>query len=481
MKRTLILIISVFLFALTVSSCGGFSVSPATPTPYGTYEVDPIFWGFFRQIGGSERFGRVVSTVFSNPAGERLQFTETVLLVYHPIENRYYLDPLGIKLNLSEPPNTEQTQVGDLVINGYRIHPALADLYQELGREIAGAPISNPTYNYAKNRLEQHFENLGMYYLLDDSEKTPHLLFYGLLACGPCPEIPDNATITEPVSDKEISIFMDAHGIPKDLVGDAVWGPDFVNDGTTSAVVFEHMILRAEDGNISILPVAQKLGYGGNELFAPIDSPILTFIAVQNGMGHNVLNEFDSFIKSHGGYAVSGSPTTELFSLDLETRVIRQCFTNLCLDYYPGALEAPVRPALLGREFFNSFSYMFPDITTAPTSDPSMTTRKPSLFEIYVSENKSSINSSTPQTIIAHVESFDVAQPRQILNLFLTLPNGTEQLYTMPATNQDGITGLTIPPIQGKNGTIIEYKVCLEITGQEPICVKDSFMIWGNP
>jgi hypothetical protein len=481
MKRTFLFIVSVFLIALTVSSCGGFSVSPVTPTPFGRYEIDPIFWGFFHKIGGTEQFGRVVSTVFTNVSRERLQFTETVLLVYDPVESRYFLAPLGVDLNLGEPPDKSQTQAGDLVINGYRIHPALVNLYQELGREVVGAPISNPKYNYAKNRLEQHFENLGMYYLLDDNQKIPRLLSYGLLACPTCPDGGGGGTVVPLISDKEFRIFLESQGCSKDMVGDIFWGPDLLNDGTTTAIVYEHMILRSKDGSISIMPLAQELGLGGNELFAPIDSPMLTFIPVKNGMGHNVLNEFDSFIEDHGGYMVTGDPISELFTPDLETNIIRQCFSNLCLDYYPDALEAPVRPALLGREYKNKHPELFPQKLEGAAVQPNLTTRNPSLFVIRVSEYKSSINSFTPQTITAQVFSYNVAQPRQILNLYLVLPDGAEQLYTMPATNQNGITGLTIPPIQGKNGTMIEYKVCLEIQNQEAICAKDSFMIWGNP
>ncbi|MFN2146541.1 MAG: hypothetical protein ACK2T7_14420, partial [Anaerolineales bacterium] len=300
MKRTLIFIVSVFLLALTASSCGGADASSTAPSPYSAYEIDPLFWTYFKKSGGTDLFGPVISTLFTNPAGEKQQFTEAGLLVFSPQENRYYFASLGLDLNLSEPPDDTQAQSGDLVINGYRIHPALVSFYHELGRDLVGAPISNPHYNYAKNRLEQHFENLGIYYLLDDPEKTPHLLAYGMVACTSCQAYPGPIDLRpmEPISDGTFLNFIYSNGVSRDLLGDVLKGPTLLTDGSTE-MVFEHMVLSGKDGQISIQPLPQQVGYGAAELYTPIKSQILTFIPVKDNTGHNVLNAFNNFINQN--------------------------------------------------------------------------------------------------------------------------------------------------------------------------------------
>lgn len=484
MRRIPLLFVAILFAALFSTACSGINVSPAAPTPYDHYEVDPIFWAYFKQNGGIEQFGPVLSTLFPNPAGEKLQYIESGLMVYNPTENRFYFAPLGVDLNLSEPPDSSQTQPGDLVINRYRIHPALVGFYLELGQEIIGAPISNPNYNYAKNRLEQHFENLGLYYQLDDPSKTPGLLSYGLLACTTCQAYPNSGggRMQEPISNDQFLLFINSNQIPFDLLGDPVIGPVLLSDNTTE-IVFEHMVLSARDGQIFIQAIPQSLGHVASELFAAIESPILTFFPIQGNLGHNVLNDFHAFITAHGGYAISGAPTTELHNVNPETNIIRQCFTNLCLDYYPDALEAPVRPAQLGAEYLNRNAHRFPiDLQTdLKHSGGGTTPRNPEVFTLHVSEGCSTINSSTPQTISVMVFSNDIAQSGQNLELFISLPDGIQQLYYLPTTNNNGRTGITVQPISAENSTLIHYEVCLPIEGQESICIKDSYMIWGNP
>jgi hypothetical protein len=482
MRRILTLSILILIVAVAATACGSFNASPPSANPYGAYEIDPIFWSYFNRKGGAEEFGPVLTTLFTNSAGEKLQYLESGLLVYNPAENRFYFASLGIDLKLGEPPNTELIQSGDLVINGYRVHPGLSDYYLDLGRELVGAPISNPHYNYAKNRLEQHFENLGLYYMLDDPERTPRLLSYGLLACSSCQAYPSSefSRIQEPITDGFFLNYIYTNKIPADLLGDLVKGPALRTDGSTE-MIFEHVVLLGKDGHITIQPVPSLLGYSGTQLFSQIDSPLLVFIPLQDNLGHNVLKEFHNFILENSGYEVAGAPTTEIFTLNLETAIIRQCFANYCLDFFPEALEAKVRPAQLGEEYLNHNSHDFIQSPGVDIPNDSTSPRASAPFTLHVWESNSAINSSTPQTISAMVFSQGVAQAGQNLELYITMPDGTQQLYYLPTTNDNGRTGITIPPINGENGTLIQYQVCLAIEGQESICVIHSFMIWGNP
>jgi hypothetical protein len=480
MRRILILSILILIVAVVATACGSFNASPPSGNPYGPYEIDPIFWSFFNRKGGVEVFGQVVSTLHTNSAGEKLQYLESGLLVYNPTENRFYLSPLGLDLKLGEPTNAEMIESDDLVINGYRIHPGLSDHYLDLGRELVGAPISNPHYNYAKNRLEQHFENLGLYYKLDDPERAPHLLAYGLLHCPNCPGEIGSNTVTKPVEDLFFLNFIYTMNVPRDLLGDLVKGPALRIDGSTE-MIFEHMALLAKDGYITIQQIPADLGYSSAQLFAQIENPRLLFIPLGENQGHNVLYEFHNFILENGGYEVSGAPTTEIFTLNLETSVVRQCFTNYCLDFLPEAFEAQVRPAQLGGEYVTLHKDDFILSPEDEAPDTSTSPRTPAPFTLHVWESHNTLNSFTPQTISATVFSHGVAQPNQNLELFIIRSDGTQQLYYLSTTNENGETGITIPPINGENGELVQYKICLPIDGREPICVKESFMIWGNP
>lgn len=482
MRRIPGLTTSLLLIAMLISACGDINPDSTRPTPYGTYEIDPIFRVFFKQNGGTNEFGQALTTLFTNSIGEKLQYVESGLLAYSPLENRFYFSPLGIELGLGEPPDGSLAQPGDLVINGYLIHPALIEHYLNLGRETIGAPISNPHYNYAKNRLEQHFENLGLYYLLDDPDRTPHLLSYGLLACPNCQADPSSpaSLIQQPIADILFINYLNTRGISSELLGDVLKGPVLISDGSTE-MVFEHMALSAKDGVITIQAIPKSLGFSKTQLFNELKSPILTFYPIQDGMGHNVLVLFQNFINANGGYGVCGIPTTEMFALDSETQVIRQCFTNLCLDYYPNALEAKVRPAQLGLEYIQQNRIKFPEDSLLNNLINSTKPRNTAPFSLHVWESSPAINSFTPQTISIMVFSHGVPQSNQHLELLLSLPNNIEQLHFLPPTNENGKTGITLQPISGENGDLVPYQVCLVIKGQESICDKQSFMIWGNP
>lgn len=482
-RAPVFLFISILTIAVLLSACSGIDLSSTTSTPYG-YEIDPIFWAFFKQNGGTDRFGAVVSTLFSNNTGKKMQYVESGLLVYDPEENEFYFASLGLDLNLSEPANPDLIlNDDDLVLNGYLVHPAFVDYYHDMGSELIGPPISNPRYNYAKNRLEQHFENFGLYYLLDDPDKTPHLLSYGLLACGTaCPAYTSiqESKVIWPVNSNDFTNYINAQEIPESLLGDPVSGPLNLYNGAT-VVIYNNMGLSSSEGIVSIIKIPAALGYSSSDLYPEITNPALTFIAIRDGMGHNVFIAFDEFIKSHGGYHVSGNPTTELYTLNLETNTIRQCFENLCLDYYPDALEANVRPAPIGEEYLNQVSDQIISDSEVGSEGGTITPRTSAIFSLYVWESDSAINSTSPQTISVMVFSHGTAQSRQHLELRVTYPDGSSQLFNLPETNQNGRTGTTIPPIPGENGDLVEYQVCLTIKNQVPICIKDSFMIWGNP
>ena len=65
--------------------------------------------------------------------------------------------------------------------------------------------------------------------------------------------------------------------------------------------------------------------------------------------------------------------------------------------------------------------------------------------------------------------------------LVVSLPDGKQVSYYFPPTGIDGKTTETLDPIPAQNGTLIPYKVCLSTPSKDLFCVKESFVIWGNP
>jgi hypothetical protein len=65
--------------------------------------------------------------------------------------------------------------------------------------------------------------------------------------------------------------------------------------------------------------------------------------------------------------------------------------------------------------------------------------------------------------------------------LKIYLPDGSTREYRLPTTDEQGQANVELDPIEAPNGKIIPYTVCLDIDTNYVNCVKESFMIWGNP
>jgi hypothetical protein len=78
---------------------------------------------------------------------------------------------------------------------------------------------------------------------------------------------------------------------------------------------------------------------------------------------------------------------------------------------------------------------------------------------------------------------FENSQPLSSIepDLVLTLPDGQHKTYYMLPTGSDGQTYIKVDPVDGPNGTLIPYEVCIRNMSGEKTCVKDSYLIWENP
>jgi hypothetical protein len=478
------------LLTIAITACGGSRSSFPDNPPEGTYLPDPLFEQFYEKNGGFEFFGFGISTLFSDQTGQKFQYFETVLMVYDPIQDRIYFEDIGSQLGLGNLPIPSWSG-GSLddspLVGEYFIHPAFVSLYFRLGPELVGKPITQPFANLNRNHVEQHFQNLGLYFMLDDPEETVGLLEYGRLDCGGCqPQYypgDDTGIIQAPLTDKWFYQQMDDKEIYVPLTGEVVRGPALLVDGATD-LVFKHMVLVKENGELKIRPLPVLLGLQDEFLYNPLVQDGMIFYEYQNGVGHNVYYVFDEYVRSNGGYQVSGQPITEIILIDQATTQIRQCFENYCLDYFPNMAVANVRPTPLGELYLERIApqYVAPS-EPVNSSDEEYSTkpRNKSPFTLIGWENHTVVNSSTPQTIFVLVSLQNTPQPNKELVLKITYPDGAETTIKMPATGEDGLTGVTLEPIVGQNGELVIYEACLYIQNADPACVQQSFLIWGNP
>jgi hypothetical protein len=178
---------------------------------------------------------------------------------------------------------------------------------------------------------------------------------------------------------------------------------------------------------------------------------------------------------AHGGIEASGPPITEL-ALTTE-QVFRQCFRYICLDYtllssLPESLR--IRPAPLG--------FPYRDVNYPHTNSNSginVSLEKAITMQVYVRYEL--ILSSQKQEISASIFKGDQPLSAAEAILVVSNPDGSQGEYYFPPTGKDGKTTKTLDPIPAQNGTLVPYKVCLSMSSKDLFCVKESFVIWGNP
>lgn len=484
--RTFLMLIFLAL-ALLGTACGGLGASQWDNLPPGAYAPHPDFERFYLQNGGYELFGYAVSTSYTNQLGERFQYFETVLMKYQPATKQVSFVPLGLELGVENLPTLPweggQPYEG-LLVGEYTVHPAFVDLFLSLGPDLTGLPVTQPFVNPGRNRVEQHFENLGMYYRLDDPDQSAMLLDYGLVHCPSCQ--PQNSTratnavIQKPMTETFFYDQMKRLSISPSVSGEVLKGPVQAAGGTTE-LVFEHMLLTAVNGEMVIRPLPVLLGLKDEFLYAPIEHPAIVFFEISNGTGHNVMSVFDAYIQQNGGYTVSGQPISEIVTINPELRQVRQCFEYYCLDFLPDLPGANVRPVRLGALYLESGIPQYPETKLVPESPATQGKRRTNPFTLIVWEHPTVVDSQTPETISVMVALENTPQPGMEVILTIQYPDGTEAQIQMPPTAENGVTSLTLDPVVADNGDLVFYNACLVVQGATQLCVEQSFMIWGNP
>ncbi len=467
--------------AVALILLGGACAPPSvtlTQTTEGIYDVDPIFRELYDFLGGYDVLGPAISPL-RQEGHLKKQYVLAGLLVYDPQatpNQRFRLDSLGLVIGISDPPVPNPNQPGPRYVGGHIIYEEFVPLYDLLGgARFVGRPLTEMRLNTERDRYEQYFENLGFYRLRNDPPGTVRLLDYGAFVCDlECRYPTQYFSIPARHGQLPDPFATTISRLGTSLTGSALTGPYQADDGKLE-VIFENFVFYADPaspGRAFPRPLMTMLGFPPEPLTTRVDDPRMTFYEIESNLGYNIPVIFRDFIALHGGFDLFGPPITQIFPY--EENIYRQCFTNICLDYYTNVAEhLSIQPASLGHIYKTKF-YQEP-VDSFP--DPQ------ALFglRIQVWEFLPILNSTQEQVI--HVMVLDENSP--IFNLeptlTLTLPDGSQEEYHFPPTLVNGQTSLTLPPIVAPNGTLIPYKVCLQYLNSEKVCYKDNFLIWGNP
>jgi hypothetical protein len=479
--RLICLIIGIALLLMAGACNPESGGSPAAPA--GAYPVESDFREFYNLLGGEKTLGRAISPLIQTGSVE-MQYTEAALLRYDSqaasAAQKFSLAPLGEELHLSDPPIVLPDQEGERIVDGYLIYDEFVDLYDTLqGERFVGKPLTQVRIDTKRGRIEQYFTNLGFYRLLKDPPHTVHLLSYGAWKCDAyCHFSVQDAALVAPQPVYPEPFIGSLSRLGLDFTGRPLSAPYLAADGMLEQV-YQYFVVFANPSSIRLVglrPITAQVGYPPTPLVAKVEDNRLVFYPSQPGLGHEVPKVFEDYITLHGGLEISGMPTTEMFQ---EGSIYRQCFTNICLDYDPGAAESlRIRPAPLGDLFMRAFPP--PGVTPAA---PAPSAAAPGAYAMVLWEAHTLAASDQGQTVHVRITDASGQTPASGLAPVLTvfLPTGSQANYPFPATDASGQSSVDIPPVSAANGTIIPYQACLTPQGGAPQCTKDSYVIWGNP
>lgn len=471
------------LLSVLLILAGCTTVETTPPPEIGTYPVDTVFREFYASLGGRDTLGPAISAIF-NYRNQQCQYVQNVMMCFDPLAEgiaRFNLHPLGELLGIYEEPDMAASS--SLVVDGYPIYEEFEDIYHRLyGPLYVGKPLTQPRFNANGNRIEQYFQNVGFYRNINDQPGEVHLLAYGVFACSSdCRfSAPQSAIVTanlDAAAQPYLSQVARLGGL--NVFGMPLTDPYAAADGKQEQI-YENVVLFSDQEDTSTLglrPVTLMLGKPvtppGMELHGEAEGVV--FYRTDGILGYHVPVLFDHFIAQHGGREVSGNPVGEITTIS--TTLFRQCFENYCLVYDSTAEDSlQVRMAPLGLEYLN-----LTQAETVPEATP---------VAVQTGAVRMVANPGTPRIPADQAQRFDLFVVRAEDNqpvpnieavLLLSLPEGVEARYPLPPTDAQGRASLTIAPIEPApvNGTVISFKVCLNVPADTSVCTSDSYLIWN--
>ena len=446
--------------------------------------VDPLFRDFYDNLGGENVLGPAISPLF--PLNNlKYQYTQNSLMEYNPESapsEKFRLANLGQDMGITEPA-VSQHGTGGLYLDGHVIFAPFIPMYTKLGGiRIVGRPLTEVHFNPEKQRYEQYFENVGFYWYESDPQDAVHLLAYGVWKCDKhCPypyqinsivDLPNN--IRNPLDD----LFTEAMAqLGSDFTGFALTAAYQAPDGKIDKI-YENVVLTADPANgnrVTLRRLPEAVGVLVQPPVPKSEIKGMNFFPKEVDLGYNIPQAFLDYIMAHGGLEISGPPITEL-ALTTE-QVFRQCFKYMCLDYHllsnlPEPLR--IRPAPLGYPYRDvNYKVQPPGDVIQISLDKAITMQVYVRYELILSSQMQEVSAS----IFMGEKPYSRVEPI----LVVSYPDGSQKAYYFPPTGKDGKTTKILDPIPAQNGTLVPYKVCLSTPSKDLFCVKESFVIWGNP
>ena len=462
------------IFAILLASC-----VPSSHSSNGTYPIDVTFADFYREIGGQQVLGPAISPLFVKD-GVSYQYVVSALLAYNPNQdplNRYRLSPAAAsawQINGQAEPAPDENR--DYYVNGHLIWEELRTFYDQFGSNILGLPLTGVIINENKQRYEQYFDSLGFYRNFTDPVGQVHLMPYGAWLCGNnCQYRTADGTLPSASYRCEYSateqLFLQvSERLGHRFTGAPLAAPSLGSDGNFQ-MVFENvlMYIDAQDGNqIKLRPLPSWLGIRSEPPVPPDHGKGSSFYETFEGLGYKVPDLFNEYINQHGTLSVIGGPITEYSSFN--DGGYSQCFTNACLEYHPTAPEElQVSPHMLGYDYL-AFSHQ----ASTPVANTS------NALQINAWEEHPLIPSGGIQVI--HIQATQNNLPMQGINISLIVkkPDGITITYTLDPTEGDGNTSIALDPIDGPNGAIVQYQVCVIGSVSPQVCFSRSYTIWDQ-
>jgi hypothetical protein len=511
MLQKFLIVLWLVAISLITAACedSAMAVSGVLP-PQGYDGIDPVFREDFDMLGGQEILGLAISPSFEKN-NVRYQYTAAALMVRDTNAGQndiFHLAALGYDMGVAEPPIPEPPDPDGRYVDGHVIHSAFLPLYDRLqGERYVGKPLTEAHHNLEAQRVEQYFENLGMYWLDSEGPEHVRLLNYGAWKCNAsCRSLKGDEGGVVVLPFRTDKVFKEAVArLGADFTGFAIKEAYKTPDDYTEQI-FENVVLVADPetpSRVFVRPIVEALGFKADPLTVPSGRDGYEFYPVKDGLGYNIPKQFADYIARHGGMDASGPPITELFQD--KNNIERQCFTNLCLEMlHKSSGEPLVRPAQLG--FLYKMLALRPiNLRTGKTAPPSSqseagaaTAESPPPAEpqateasfsgiqgreltMRVWESYAMLSPNQNQEIGISLYENNTPMPNMEPILELTFPDGQEKTYYMLPSGEDGVSTITIAPIDQPNGSLISYQVCIFDLTYERYCVKDSFMMWQNP
>ena len=472
-KGKLTITILSLLIIIILSAC-----SSATETStLGAYEVAPTFIDFYREFGGVSILGQAISPAFVKD-GSTYQYILAGLLVYDPNQEplkRFHFSPIASKewkiSGMIEPAPLDANLP---YVNGHRIWEEVWPFYNRYGADILGLPLTGVMANDEKQRYEQYFEGIGFYRSYSDPQGEVHLLPYGAWMCGSnctyqeADGVPRLTSYVRDYSETEQMFLDESERLGYGFTGAPLAAPQMASDGTFE-MAFENVIMfldPASGNQIRLRPLPEWTGIQANQLTTETKADWLSFYQMGEGFGFNIPHTFSNYIANHGGVTYSGNPITE-YSI-LPDGGYTQCYANICLEYHPTAPEVlRIRPHALGIVYSTGGKgTAVPDSSFAEA------------LQINAWEQNPLIPSGQRQVINIEASQNDAPLSGIELSLVVKQPDGITKTYKLAPTDEEGKTSIKLDAINGPNGAIVQYQVCVIGAVSPLVCFSRSYTIW---